>query len=159
MIEVVEIDGHGLCMLGDLYETLLYFDENENAVVQKISEILDEKCEIQVLKGEKKEKNLIRIKTRAPLNSKQIEAISLENETITAKILPPVLPILTPRNFEVPFGSCEQMLAYNRNRQLSLAELAIEYESARGGVDRDEIPLPDPPLLDHPPWRNRPHPQ
>jgi L-serine dehydratase len=31
------------------------------------------------------------------------------------------------------------MLAYNRSRQLNLAELAIEYESARGGVGRDEI--------------------
>ena len=31
------------------------------------------------------------------------------------------------------------MLAYNKNRQLSLAELAIEYESARGGIGRDEI--------------------
>jgi L-serine dehydratase len=40
---------------------------------------------------------------------------------------------------KIPFGTCEQMLAYNSTRQMSLAELAIEYESARGGVGRNEI--------------------
>jgi L-serine dehydratase len=139
MIEVIEIDGHGLSMLGDLYETLVYFEKNEKAIVKKIAEILDEKCEIQIVKGQKNEKSFIRTKTLAPLNGKQIEAISLENETIAVKLLPPVLPILTPKKMETPFGSCEQMLAYNRGRQLSLAELAIEYESSRGGVGREEI--------------------
>jgi L-serine dehydratase len=139
MIEVIELDGHALSMLGDNYEALVYFKEKEDALIPSIEEALHEKCEIQVLKGQKKEKRFIRIKTYSPLDKKQIAAMSLGDETVAIKILPPVLPILTPRKIEVPFESCEQMLAYNRSRQLSLAELAIEYESARGGVDRDEI--------------------
>lgn len=63
----------------------------------------------------------------------------MEDETIAIRILSPVLPILTPGEIEIPFGSCEQMFAYNKSRQLGLAELAIEYESARGGIGRDEI--------------------
>ena len=39
----------------------------------------------------------------------------------------------------LPFESCEQMLAFNRNKHLNLAELAILYESARGGISREEI--------------------
>ena len=40
---------------------------------------------------------------------------------------------------KLPFESSEQMLAFNRDRQLSLAELAILYESARGGLNREEV--------------------
>jgi L-serine dehydratase len=139
MIKVVEIDGHSLSMLGDLYETLVYFDKNENSIVRRLEEVLYEKYEIRVLKGQKNEKSFIRIKTYSPLDDAQIDAISLEDETIAIRILPPVLPILTPGEIEIPFGSCEQMFAYNKSRQLGLAELAIEYESARGGIGRDEI--------------------
>ena len=139
MIEVVDIDGHGVSMLGDLYETLVYFDKNETSIVGKLAEVLSDKCEIRVLKGQKNQKSFIRLKNHSPLDNAQIGAISLEDETIAVKILPPVLPILTPRKMEIPFGSCEQMFAYNRSRQLSLTELAIAYESARGGIGRDEI--------------------
>jgi len=139
MIEVIEMDGHALSMLGDNYEALVYFKEKEDALIHRIEEALHEKCEIQVLKGQKKEKRFIRIKTYSPLDKKQIAAMSLGDETVAIKILPPVLPILTTKEIEVPFGTCDQMLAYNRSRQLNLAELAIEYESARGGVGRDEI--------------------
>jgi L-serine dehydratase len=139
MIEVVEIDGHELSMLGDLYETLVYFEQNEIALVQRIKTILDQTCEIQVLKGPKKEKRFIRVKTHSPLDKKQFVALSLEDEAIAIKTLPPVLPILSPQEMAVPFETCEQMLAYNKGRQLNLAELAIEYESARGAVGRDEI--------------------
>jgi len=139
MIEVAEIDGHGLSMLGDLYETLVYFKQNESALVHRIKTILDQTGEIQVLKGQKQERRFIRVKTHSPLDKKQIVTLLLQDETIAIKTLPPVLPILSPREMAVPFETCEQMLAYNRGRQLSLAELAIEYESARGGVGRDEI--------------------
>jgi hypothetical protein len=123
MIEVIELDGHALSMLGDNYEALVYFKEKEDALIPRIEEALHEKCEIQVLKGQKKEKRFIRIKTYSPLDKKQIAAMSLGDETVAIKILPPVLPILTTKEIEVPFGTCEQMLAYNRSRQLNLAEL------------------------------------
>ncbi|MCP4627966.1 MAG: serine dehydratase [bacterium] len=139
MIDVIEIDGHELSLLGDLYVTLIYFEQNETGDIRRIEEILGQKCDIRILKAPKKEKRFICLKTHAPLDKSQIAALALEDETIAIKFLPPVLPILTAPEMEVPFGTCEQMLAYNRNRQLSLAELAIEYESARGGVGRDEI--------------------
>jgi len=139
MIEVIEIDGHTVSMLGDCYETLVYFLKKENTIIQNIERLLNGKGEIQVLKEPNKEKNIIRIKTHTPLDNNQIDTISAEGQTITIKFLPAVLPVLTPENIEMPFGSCEQMLAFNRNRQLSLAELAIQYESARGGLSREEV--------------------
>ena len=139
MIEVVDIDGHAVSMLGDLYETLVYFKKNETVVIRNISRVLKDKREIQVLKGQDKEKNFIRIKTRDPLDDAQIAAISAGDETISVKILPPVLPILTPADMMLPFESCDQMLAFNRSRRLPLWELAILYERARGGLHRKEV--------------------
>ena len=139
MIEVVEVDGHAVSMLGDLYETLVYFEKKENVIAQNIEKILHDKGNIQVLKEKNKPQNFIRIKTRVPLEDRQLDAISAEQGAISVKCLPPVLPVLTPREINVPFESCEQMLAFNRNRHLNLAELAILYESARGGIGREEI--------------------
>jgi len=139
MINVVEIDGHGLAMRGDLYETLVYFQRNEEALVRTIKGMLDQKYEIQVLQDPKKEKRFIRVITHAALDKEQALGLASIEETTAVKCLPPVLPILTPEQIAVPFDTCMQMLAYNRRRQLSLADLAIEYESARGAVGRDEI--------------------
>ena len=139
MIEVIELDGHAVSMLGDLYETLVYFEKKENIVAQNVQRILQGKGDVQVLKEKNKAQNFIRIKTRAPLGDSQLAAISAEQGVISVKSLPPVLPILTPNKIKLPFESCEQMLAFNRNKHLNLAELAILYESARGGISREEI--------------------
>jgi L-serine deaminase len=72
MIEVIEIDGHELSLLGDLFVTLIYFEQNENATVRTLRGILGQKGEIQVLKEPKKEKSFICLKTQAPLDERQI---------------------------------------------------------------------------------------
>lgn len=81
MIEVIEIDGHTVSMLGDCYETLVYVERIDIALVQNIEKRLDSKCETQVLEEPNKEKSFIRIKTLTPLNSNQIDAILTERET------------------------------------------------------------------------------
>jgi len=139
MIEVIEIDGHAVSILGDLYETLVYFEKKENTIARTIERVLHGKGDIQVLKEKNNTQNVMRIKSGAPLDGSQIAAISAEHAVISIKCLPPVLPILTPEKINLPFESCEQMLVFNRNRQLNLAELAILYESARGGLSREEI--------------------
>ena len=139
MIEVVEIDDHAVSMLGDRYETLVYFENKKHAIVRNIEKILRGKGDIQVLKEKNRAQNFICIKTNTPLDDSQLKAISAEHEAIRIKCLPPVLPVLTPQEMNLPFESCEQMLAFNRNRHLSLGELAILYESARGGISREEI--------------------
>ena len=141
IIEVVEIDGHTLSLRGDLYDTFVYFEQSEKRVLQSIKKNLDQKYKIQVLEGKGSEKKFIRLTTYYPLDEQQIIAMSSEDEVIALKTLSPVLPILTPEEIELPFISSEQMLAYNSSRHFSLAELAIEYESARGGISRDEILL------------------
>ena len=51
----------------------------------------------------------------------------------------PVLPTLTGEETVVPFTTAEGMAQYNRGRGLALWELALEYESARGGTDTGAV--------------------
>ena len=50
-----------------------------------------------------------------------------------------VLPVAWQRDLQLPFQSCEEMFAYNEERGLALWELAVAYESARGGISDEEV--------------------
>jgi len=50
-----------------------------------------------------------------------------------------VLPVLSRQEIEVPFITCTEMLAYNRNKHLDLWELAVHYESDRGAITHDQV--------------------
>jgi L-serine dehydratase len=55
------------------------------------------------------------------------------------RTLAPVLPVLSQRELHVPFATCRQMLAWNRERKMDLPALAMAYESARGGIPTCEV--------------------
>jgi len=55
------------------------------------------------------------------------------------KQIMPVLPVLSFQGIEVPFITCAEMLAYNQNKNLNLWELAVHYESSRGGITNDQV--------------------
>jgi L-serine dehydratase len=60
-------------------------------------------------------------------------------EVMFIKKLWPVLPVLSRKNIQIPFATCNEMLEYNRDKNLSLLELAILYESERGNISEEEI--------------------
>jgi L-serine dehydratase len=55
------------------------------------------------------------------------------------KKLSPVLPVLSRKDVRVPFTTCNEMLEYNRDKNLSLLELSILYESERGNISEEDI--------------------
>jgi L-serine dehydratase len=55
------------------------------------------------------------------------------------KQLHPVLPVMARKDLQVPFISCNEMLAYNKGRNKALWELAVDYEMARGNISSDEV--------------------
>ncbi len=64
--------------------------------------------------------------------------IDLKNVTDICKI-PPVLSILTPKRKNIKFSNASEMLEYNKGKNLNLADLALEYESKRGGISKKEV--------------------
>ncbi len=134
MIEVIEIDGAKVSMAGDFYETLIYCT-NEEIVINYIHAVLQPE-EISVHHGDI---SFIELKGRNfPENRLLQEMITLEGVSLI-RMLSPVLPVLSRNSLEVPFITCGEMLDYNENKNMSLANLAITYEMARGNLTREEV--------------------
>lgn len=68
-----------------------------------------------------------------------LEELLSMDAVFAVKKLEPVLPVLSSKNTKIPFITCGEMLEYNRGRKLELWELAVEYESARGNIRREEV--------------------
>lgn len=60
-------------------------------------------------------------------------------EGSTRRVIYPLLPTITEDPVEVPFSSCQEMMQYNSNLNLSAWELAALYESRRGGASETEV--------------------
>ncbi|RPH62705.1 MAG: serine dehydratase, partial [Chloroflexi bacterium] len=57
----------------------------------------------------------------------------------SVKKISPILPVLSHRDIQVPFITCQEMLQYNTGKDLALWELAIHYESARGSLTHAQV--------------------
>jgi L-serine dehydratase len=86
-----------------------------------------------------KDKALIEIRSRKPL-PEPVRAILASRKGVSwIRTLAPVLPVLSRRDMSVPFITSAQMLDWNRGRDLDLAALAVNYESARGDILPAEV--------------------
>jgi L-serine dehydratase len=82
---------------------------------------------------------LVEVKSPAALKEKPIAELCAQSGIKPAKVLAPVLPVLTPHGLWVPFITCQEMLDYNRDKNLELWELAVRYESARGQLSPEDV--------------------
>jgi L-serine dehydratase len=134
MIEVIEIDGNPISMAGDYFETLVYCSNH-----QLIIDFLKSSIEFDEIKSHKGSSSFIKIKSQQfPSQTILNELISFEDVT-AIKLLNPVLPVMARKNMTVPFITCNEMLEYNKGKNKSLWELAVEYESARGNISGEEV--------------------
>ncbi len=136
MIEIVAIDGVEVSMAGEYYETLLYLEADGGEIVKTLREKFPAD-EILPLNGAGT--RLIEIKTQAGLEAGRIAALRAQSGIQAVKTIPPVLPVMSSRSTRVPFITCAEMLAYNADKNLTLWELAVHYESARGHLSHEHI--------------------
>jgi len=134
MIEVIEIDGAKLSIAGDYYETLVYvhsFDEAVNFIKDnfQFDEVIQHNGQIK----------FIEIKSQQFPDQKLVDKITAIDRVLFVKKISPVLPVLSRKNMTVPFIMCNEMLEFNKDKDLSLWELAVEYESERGNISKDEV--------------------
>ncbi len=134
MIQVIEIDGATVSMAGDFYETLIYVKSPEVVVnFLKGSIAYDE---INIHKGGS---IFIEIKSNQFLTDGIYEELMNLDGVMFIKKLSPVLPVLARKDMTVPFITSAEMLDYNEGKNLSLWELAVHYESARGNISHDQV--------------------
>lgn len=134
MIEVTEIDGFKLSITGDSYETLIFTDNTTG-----MAEYLQQNGNLVANIIEQDGRSCMEIRTYNKLDPLFISEFQSNFPGATLRQLDPVLPALSPDNVTVPFSTCSEMLKFNRDRNLSLCELAQEYESARTGMTKVDV--------------------
>ena len=128
MFQLIQLDGVDVRIDGDYYETMVRASVSHT---ESVREQLQADHVIACDDG------LLQIKSQTPLTEQQLcDAIGEATDVVR---LSPVLPVMSGRDVDVPFRSCEEMLAYNADRGLSLSDLAIEYEKARSGLTESQL--------------------
>ncbi len=134
MIEVINIDGNPVSFAGDYFETLIYCTEAD-PIIQYLRSTIT--CDEMIFHPGKI--SFIEIKSQNSLSEIICNEI-MQMHTVTAiKQIKPVLPVKARKNGTVPFITCAEMLEYNKGKNKALWELAIDYESMRGNISRDEV--------------------
>ena len=130
MMEVQEIDGSDVCLHGDTHVLLIYGDD-----LNKISDLLPAIPSSQVVQH----LAFIEITSFLPIDDGLIARISDITGVKDVCYLKPVLPVLTSEDTSVPFSTCTEMEQVGKDNDLDLWQLALRYESARGGISEAEV--------------------
>ncbi len=136
MIEVVEIDGAHVSIKGDYHETLIYVDGGRDPLIHDLEARTHAD---DVTYHQDGSVPFIEIKTQQPLTSDRLASLKGNAHVRQIITLSPVLPVLSHQGLSVPFTTCDEMEAYNADRNLDLWELAVHYESARGNLTHDQV--------------------
>lgn len=135
MIEVQNIDGADVCMSGGAYVLLAFVAEPQipRALIDRFG---SENCELRC-----GTKHFVEVRAYAPFAAETLQQISLCEAIEVVRVLNPVIPVLDSiaGDAALPFTTCEEMLRFNESRNLSLPELAIAYETARGGMSDEAV--------------------
>ena len=109
MIEVIEIDGAGVSMLGDYFETLIYTSDTS-----RVHQYLRDNCPYDFLEAKA---GFVEVKAQAFLENTYIEELRNLEGVTGIKQLEPVLPVMSRKDLSVPFITCNEMLDYNKDRE------------------------------------------
>ncbi|MGY8769483.1 MAG: L-serine ammonia-lyase, iron-sulfur-dependent, subunit alpha [Pirellulales bacterium] len=137
MIEVQEIDGASVIMAGDYHVLLIYGASLKD--INNIKEQLPSSFTYEFIEQHEGDKSFVEIKSAASVSDSCLETIQAIDGVDFVRYLHPVLPVLSRKDLSVPFIYCEEMLAYGKEHDKTLWELAIEYESARGGISGEAV--------------------
>ncbi len=134
MIEVIEIDGAKVSQAGDFFVSLIYCRD-----AGEIVPFLESNIEFDEIVVHNGDHQFIEIKSQKFYDDEVLDELLALESVLFIKQLNPVLPVLSRKNLQVPFITCEEMLAYNKSKDLQLWELAVHYESARGAISHREV--------------------
>jgi L-serine dehydratase len=136
MIELIELEGISVSIVGDYYETLFFVDGDG----QELAAALKREATAEaVLYHGAIETSIVEVKALGFLDAGLLDNLRHRFGIRSVKTLAPVLPVLSRREMRVPFTNCADMLTFNEGRNLALWQLALEYECARGAMSPEAV--------------------
>lgn len=143
MFKILRIDGFPVMIEGDCHEWLIFCDRSvSDDEMHSLRWHLDlEFGEEAVSVSRSGTDVLVEVKSTEAVKPTFLASLRLLDGVRSVKTLSPVLPTLSRRNLEVPFLTASGMLRYLRGsgEDLALWQLALRYESGRGGVSEDDV--------------------
>ena len=143
MIEMVALNGIEVSILGDGYEYFYRLPEAEWD--QRRREKLEERLSsglggVKIGWTEARDGELyLHMKLAKPLQENWSERLGRELGAAESYEWEPVLPTHVSFGCEVPFRTASELLEYNRDKNRELWELAVLYESERGGAAKEAV--------------------
>ncbi len=134
MIEVVEIDGASVSLFGDYAVTLI--DLESGADAEAAMTTLCQASDASVDAVSAPAPRVIVVEGQTPLADSALAAIS---GVARVRRVDAVLPVLSRRGLTVPFLHAGEMVRDTDPTQMKLSDYALEYETARGGIDADAV--------------------
>ncbi len=134
MIEVIEIDGSEVFMMGDYYETLVYCSDHD-----RVMSFLNSSFRFDEIIHHPGPNPFIEIRSQEKPDEILRQELMAMDQVTSIKFLEPVLPIRSRKGLAVPFITCHDMMVYNEDKGKELWELALDYESARGNISSVEV--------------------
>lgn len=136
MIELIELDSISVSMAGDTHELLIFVKGPADCIV----EFLQQRAHAdQILVLGNPGSQIIEVKSQERINQNILDELTGKDEILSLRQLQPVLPVLSRPDIHIPFITCEEMMEYNKGKNLALWELAVIYESARGNLSHEQV--------------------
>ncbi len=150
IVQVVEVDGTALFMAGDFHETLLFLNGTagdshgpDRLLTQLKTGVEADEILVHPTAGPSGKGDatgaIIQIKSQSFPPLETLHELCAGFPVSEIRTLAPALPIQSRKGLRVPFLTALDLLAYDQDRGLDLWELAVHYESARGGISHDEV--------------------
>jgi L-serine dehydratase len=135
MIEIISIDDVPITILGDQHETLIFLGQAGLGVLTLLERHLaDEKIKLNSHAG------VTIVQVRGKVDIEELLApMKGQAGQLVIRTIEPVMPVLAMEQERLPFLTCQEMLEYNAQTSLTLWQLAVKYESARGGMAEGEV--------------------
>ena len=150
IIKVTEIDGFRLELMGDLHETLLFFASTRGAFVPGEATVsrLSELHGVYAVKSftappdgleDSRWNMMVQVTGSRCLVEGELLTLLGEAGPDEIRCLEPVLPVGLPVGATVPFLSEKELRRAQGGQDKALWELAVLYESKRGGLGAEEV--------------------
>ncbi len=141
MFELQKINGLPVSICGDFYESLLFFKNTEQALLdqycKKIEMLINDHDYCLIAAGGNA--SLINLKTGYPISDLQLRLAEIGVKLERVVQLEPVLPIRSSRNCQVPYTCAIDILQEAETDRGQLWEMALKYEAARGNISESKV--------------------
>jgi len=141
MVEIVEINGLPVSIIGNHYEQLLLLNNvNEKDIAEIYIKIKNLIPDFQFIDHSiYRERGVINIKTNFEVDLSILSNFKKIKKVVKVFQIKPILPILFNKNCIIPFRTASDMYLFSKNKGIELWEAVLIYESTISGWKAQKI--------------------